>query len=786
MVGRPSMPQRGGSEGAAPKVSVARKIFRGFLIFVMLCTIAVCIAGCYIAAMVFDQFDGSDAVNLDLDVLRLNYSTIVYAKNPETDVFEELKRLEGHAGSRIWVDYDQLPEHLVNALIAVEDKRFREHTGVDWKRTLYSAVNLVGQKLGFGGLETDTPGGSTLTQQLVRNITDDKKVSVERKLREIFRAIKVEREYSKDQIIEAYMNIASFANNTNGVQAAANLYFSKDASDLTVAESASIVGITQEPTYYDPFVNYENNQKRKETVLFLMHQQGFLSDEEYEKALAEKVEFKHENNTARLSQQQSYFMDYMMNQVIEDLSVKLGITKAEASNRLYNGGYRIYTTVDSKVQADLEEIYTNPEKYMPAVLNEEYPQSAFVVTDTGGAIKGLVGGIGKKEGQRIWSRATDTKRQPGSTIKPISTYVIAAENDLINWSQLVLDGPYYYKVKGSDAWQPRNYYKGNLGYIPVVEALQRSTNLVPVRLQEMISPGVIWEFLHNDLNMKSLVEADKAPSPMSLGALTEGVTPMEMAGAYQMFSNGGMYTEPYTYTLVLDAWGNEILRRDTIPKRVISYETATLMNKLLQKVVDSRPGTGTTASLYNMGIPVAGKTGTTDDDVDQWFIGVTPYYVGVCWMGYDDQFKSTVDENGKKKLELDSAGNTIPNSIRYRYYPPPILWKTVMQKLHEGKEPKEFFQSSNVVSVTYCQDTGYLATENCTNTATGWYKTTNIPPKCPMHSNAYDTNYVVRGYMPWLETANPEAPLSREWAFLYKNNPLYRDQIKQLYPDLFE
>ncbi|MEG1942824.1 MAG: transglycosylase domain-containing protein, partial [Angelakisella sp.] len=692
-----------------------------------------------------------------------------------------LQRLEGDAGSRVWVDYENMPPQLFDTLIAVEDKRFKEHQGVDWLGTTNSFVKLVLGKFGIGS-EDDVRGASTITQQLVRNITNDKENSIPRKLREIFRALKLEKYYSKDQILESYLNTVPFGNNTNGIQAAANLYFSKDASDLNVSEMASIIGITKSPTYYNPYYTkdnnkehvegFKNNQKRKEDILFLMHEQNKLTDAEYKDALAYEVVFDTANNDRRVQGQQSYFVDYLMEQVISDLSATKGITRQEAQGQLYNGGFRIYSTVDPVVQGKVEKIYENPSEYMPKVSNkDEYPQSAFIITDPSGAIKGLVGGTGKKEGARIWNRATDTKRQPGSTIKPISSYALAFENDLVTWSSLLMDGPYSLKIEDQPPWQPKDYYGAPKGYMILEEALQRSCNLIPVRLVATLSPKTVWSFLHDTLGMTSLEDTDKAPSPMSLGALTQGVTPIEMAGAYQMYTNGGTYTPPYTYTKVLDSKGNVVLERNIAPTRVITFDTATIVNKLMQRVVTGPYGTGSRASLAktNPGIPVAGKTGTTDDDVDQWFVGLTPYYVGICWMGFDDQILMTEDANGNKTPVRDGAGQTVPHSIGYKGvpYPPPLLWKTVMSSVHEGLEAKSFPTSSNVVSLTYCLDTGYAATTLCEHTSTGWYKTTNVPTLCPMHSaELSDVPYHVAGEKPWL---GEFAPYSPEWAFLYPN-----------------
>ena len=300
-------------------------------------------------------------------------------------------------------------------------------------------------------------------------------------------------------------------------------------------------------------------------------------------------------------------------------------------------------------------------------------------------------------------------------------------------------------------------------------AIQRSTNMVPVRLTQMMGPQASYDFMHDSLNMKSLVPEDIAPSPMALGSLTHGVTPMEMAGAYQMIANGGTYTEPYAYTHVLDSQDNIVLQRDVTQKRVISQETATVLNKLLQRVVTGPSGTGSRASLAatSPGIPVAGKTGTTDDDVDQWFIGLTPYYIGVAWLGYDDQFQYTLNEDGTKNILYDYAGDPIPNSIKYSSYPPPILWNTVMRVVHEGLEPKQFNYSSNVVAMAYCTSTGYAATQECESTSTGWYKSTNIPSSCPEHGSGLSSDFNTAGYKPWVAEENPIAPYDPEWAWMY-------------------
>ncbi len=748
---------------------IIRGIFKTIATIILLTTIVLCVIGCYITMYVFDTIDNGEIIDLNLDTLKLNYSTIIYVQDPESGEYIEKRRLESINGSRVWVDFDEMPDYVTQALVAIEDQRFYEHTGVDVKRTVFSALNYVGTMFGMP-LADSLQGGSTLTQQLVKNITGDDAVDPMRKVREAFRSLTMEKHYSKDQILEAYLNIAPFGNNTEGIGAAAFLYFDKSISELHVAEAASIVGITKYPTYYDPYQNYENNQDRADYILYEMFLQGYLTQAEYDEAIEYDVVFNTQNNEERVSLDQSYFDDYLMQQVVGDLAELYNITNSDASALLYNGGFRVYSTEDIVVQGKIEEIYENPEEYMPDVKNEEYPQSAFIVTDTGGAIKGLVGGIGEKEGSLTWNRATDTQRQPGSTIKAISSYPVAIENNLVHWSSLLLDAPINYPIdpERDQYWTPKNYYVNPPfeGYMILERAIQRSTNMIPVRLTQLLTPQTLYTFMHDSLNITSLTEQDISPSPMALGALTYGVTPIEMAGAYQIYSNGGVYTEPYTYTHVLDSEGEIVLQRNTTPTRVLSYETATVMNRLLQRVVTGPSGTGSRASLAttNPGIPVAGKTGTTDDDVDQWFIGVTPYYVGVVWMGYDEQFVTEEQEDGTDVIVLDQYGEKIPNSIQYQYYPPPILWSTVMSSVHEGLEAKQFNYSSDVVSLAYCTDTGYAATAECENVSTGWYKTDYIPKPCPHHGTSVVSEYYLAGFKPWLE---PDAPYEPEWAWLY-------------------
>ena len=718
------------------KPGTGKKVLRAIAAVILVGIIVMCIAGCVLTVWVFDTLN-NDQQMLDLSMQKAKYTTIFYADDGETEL---ARAYDPEAGNRIWVDYDKMPQQLLDAVVAVEDKRFWEHNGVDFLTTSKAGISAILQKIGLTGFYGGaTPGASTITQQVVRNITNDRAVDGAegwaRKLREIFRALNVEKYYTKQQIIETYLNLASFSQNCSGIQAAANVFFNKDVSELTVAECATIVGTTKNPYAYDPYTHWEANQQRKEYILGLMLEQGKLTKEEYNAAISQEIVLATGTNSNATIQ--TWFVDYVTDEVCRDLAEKQGITEAEAYQNLISGGYRIYTTCEERVQDILEDYYASPDNF-PAVNNEEYPQSAFVITDTNGAIKGIVGGNRGKEGNRIWNRASDTTRQIGSTIKPITSYVLGIEKDIITYSTVIEDRQVVVNPDevsySQPLWVPKNEYNSFKGFVTVRTAIIRSINTVAVQITQKLGTTTSYDFLKYSLNVDTLTAGDDSYSPMALGSLSKGMTLVKLAGAYQMFGNGGVRTEPYSYTRVEDTFGNVILEKNTVPNRVISAETATVMNRLLQEVTGSE-GTGAAANLGTMNIPVAGKTGTTDDSVDQWFVGVTPYYVGVCWLGYDSRYQT--DDQGNIKYYAN--GNPIPNSIRYSSYPPPKIWKAIMSQVHEGVIGKSFETSNNVTAYQYCKLTGMLAGDGCTETATGWYKNSNIPQVCSYHN--YGSSY---------------------------------------------
>jgi len=684
---------------------------------IMVGIITGCIVACIMTVYILKYIGADEEINLEK--VPMSYTTIIYAYD-ENDKEVELQRLYAGGQNRIWVYYEDINQYTKDAIVAVEDKRFWTHSGVDWRRTLGAFLNMFVPLSG-----TTSGGGSTITQQLIKNITQDDDFRVERKVREIFRALNLSNRYSREQILEAYLNVVPFGNGTNGIQAAANLYFDKDAKDLTLAECTAIVGITQYPGLYDPFVNPEDNKKRQTYILDEMLAQKFIIQAEYDKAIKEELNFQRNKHYENMNTTQSYFVDHVINEVISDLMEEKGYTYKHASEQIYEGGYRIYATVNLDIQKHLEEIYSTTDNF-PTIYNEVYPQSASVILEPNGKIVAMVGGIGEKEGARVLNRATQSKRQPGSSIKPLAAYALSFELDRITWSTKIEDSPIPKPGAPNTMW-PSNYYHSYDGLMTVDEAIQRSTNTVAVKLVQALTERRVFDFLKNDLNFHSLVESqsignqivsDVNLSSMALGGMTYGVTPLEMAGGYQIYDNGGLFTSPYAYTKVLDSQDRVVMEKDTIGRQAISEDTSVVINKLLQRVVTGPRGTGRSANLGTM--PTAGKTGTSSEDVDQWFIGMTPYYVCQVWMGYD------------KQTYVDQNGYTRTNTIRYGSYPPPILFKTIMAPIHEGLEQKAFLESEGVISKQYCTITGDIAADGCP-AAAGWFKKRGPMRVCTGH-----------------------------------------------------
>ena len=666
---------------------------------------------------IFKSLEGEPDLKLE-DITMANSSS-VYAINSSTGEYEKIRELHGDENRMEITNYRDLPQEVINCLVAAEDHRYWEHNGVDWKRTAASTLTFFTQ--------SSSQGGSTITQQVIKNLTGNNEFSPERKIKEIFQAIKLNKTYSKEEVLKVYLNYVFFGNNCYGIAAAADGYFNKTVDELNLGEIATIIAITNNPTYYNPRTEkgMEHNKERREYIFYMMRSNGYIDEEEeeywnnYNPTLAPK---KAETDT---SLSEGWYIDQVLEDVTEDLVKEKGYTAAYAETMLKNGGLNIYACVDEEVQAKMEAVYADNAGF-PGVLNTEYPETAAITIAPTGQVLGIIGG-NEKTTARGWNNATMSVRHPGSSIKPISSYLQAFESDLVTWSSLWDDNPLpdYF---GPEEPGPKNYTGVYSGPLTIQYALQQSINTIPVKLVTTIGPERCYNFLLNKLEFENLSERDIALSPMALGGMTYGVTLEEITGAYQMFVTQGKYVKPYTYTKVTDSEGNVILERNTKQVRVISEQTATIMNKLLQTVVTQ--GTGAAANLSAIGMPAGGKTGSSTgtklvdgvltpvDNDNLWFIGFTPYYITGVWMGYDDH-----------------------SEIFYSTYPTPKLWKNIMLPLHEGLEPKQFEENEHVIQMTYCKDSGEIAVAGCTNTAVGWYKDTVIPSNCTVHGGSYSSAF---------------------------------------------
>ncbi len=638
---------------------------------------------------VYIKTDLAEQVDFSVEGFALDQTSVIYYQDRKTGQWQELRKLY-EKENRVWVGLEDIPLNLKNACIAIEDRRFEEHQGVDWLRTIRASLNM------FSG--NRIYGASTITQQLIKNLTHEDEVTVRRKLVEIFRALEFEKKYSKDDILEWYLNIIPLGQRCYGVQAAAMVYFGKDVEDLTLAESASLIGITNNPSMYDPYINPEANKERQIDILYTMLEQGYISETQYEQAKNEELVLV--NRSAESSggaDYFSYFEDQVINEVVYDLMEKTGYEYAVTLRMLQTGGYQIYCTIDPEVQEKVDAVYEDLSN-LPDTASSQQLQSAIVITDNEtGDVVAMAGGVGEKKGSLIQNRATQSYFQPGSIIKPISVYAPALEQGLIHPATVMDDTPYQFTEY--DCW-PYNMDREYHGLVSVREAVSRSLNTVPVKLVAELGPEACFDFAKDNMGLSSLVKeritssgtvlSDVGLAPLALGALNGGgVTVKNMTAAYTAFANNGLLREARTYTRVLDSQGKVVLDNTQDNSVAMSGKTAWYSTDMMMDVVQN--GTGTGAQISKMA--VAGKTGTTDDNKDRWFAGYTPYYTAVVWCGYDYP---------EEMILTDSTEN-----------PAVTLWQKTMSRIHAGLAPAEFTKPTDVVTASYCRDSGLLATEAC-------------------------------------------------------------------------
>ena len=637
-----------------------------------------------------------------------------------------------------YVDYDDIPLYLKNAFISIEDKRFESHKGVDWFRTITAGINYY---LKFN----DSYGGSTITQQLIKNVTDQDDYSFQRKIQEIFWALDLETKMDKKEILGLYLNIINLSQGCYGVGAASEYYFSKHVSELTLSECACIAAITNSPTYYDPIRNPDNNERRRLLILQQMLEQGYIDEEEYANAVSEKIVL-NINSTNDVDKINSWYVDMVINDVMSDLMDKYGYSRTMASLIVYTGGLEIYTVMDPDIQNVLETYYSNKNNFKGKEGND-LPQSSMIIIDSmTGDILGVAGAIGDKSGNRIQNFATNTLRPAGSVIKPLSVYAPAIENGLINWSTVYDDTPINFGNYNLDPnkgqivepvpW-PKNSNGIYRGLTHINYALEHSVNTVTVKVLEKLGLEGSFDFLYNKLKMKSLIPrkilengtvlTDMDYAALALGQFNYGVTVREITAAYSIFSNNGIYNDYRSYYKVTDSVGELILYKGYSGEAVISENTCDIMTLMLENVVQNGTATDITLDAH---IDCAGKTGTTQNKFDNWYIGYTPYYIGGVWIGY----------------EYPKPLADYPNNICV------TIWDEVMTEIHKkyiGKTDVQSFETGNdVVKCEYCKDSGKLVTKACL-----------LDPRGDRTESGY-----------FAEGTQPTEPCDRHLAVNYDNN----------------
>lgn len=691
------------------------RIFKGICVFMSLCLVAASVSmifairGTEKEDFALNIYDSQDII-ANIRNLEMNMTSVVYVQNSQNE-WVEYQRVHGDE-NRIWVDIEKMPQQLLDAFVAIEDQRFYTHDGVDWKRTFSAFANK------FLGFYSTMQGGSTITQQLVKNVTGDKSQTSDRKVREILRALAIEQELDKTTILEAYLNTISLGNGICGVEVAANYYFNKDVSELTLVECASIAAITKNPSAYNPVSDPEGNRTRRNTVLAKMAEQEMISEEECAAAQQQDITLDDSRRQELELEINSYFVDALIDDVISDLSVKYGCSESVASTMFYNGGYKIYATVDLDVQAKMEKVYTNVKKYFSQKATTEghkgeSVQSAMTIMDYQGHILGIVGGVGEKTRNRGLNRATDSPRQPGSTMKPLGAYAPALENGVISPVGSEVDSPLenYY---GNGKSGPKEWYGYYAGRMKIASAIERSANTIPCKIVRDMGLDISYNFLTQSLHLDHLVEADKNLAALALGGCTYGITSAQSAAAYAIFGNNGRYFEPTTYYKVERVTGEVVLSADTEGTQVIKPATARIMNEMLQRVVYGGQGTGRKISSYSK-MKAYAKTGTSSECNDLWMVAGTPYCVGSVWYGFDLQ----------EEVKNTSAAATV--------------WLDVMRAVHEDWEYKEFELSDEVEMREYCKVTGKLAGKNCSYTGTAAFIPGVELPVCDGKHSGYST-----------------------------------------------
>lgn len=605
-----------------------------------------------------------------------NFTTIVYDINGN-----EYTKLDG-AENRTYATIDEVSPYLPKAFVAIEDERFYEHSGVDLKRTAAATMKYI-------TAGDSSFGGSTITQQVIKKVTGDDDHSALRKVKEMISALQLEKWKTKDEILELYMNLIYLGQGSYGVETASNVYFGKSAKDLSIAQCALIGGLAQAPEGMNPYNYPDKALERQKLVLMKMNELGYITDEQYEEAKKEELVYTRGN--VEMASSNSYFIDALADQCIKDVMNEKGVTKQMASAIVYNGGLKIYSTLDPKVQDVIDKVYMDEKYFKTRQGYDPELQSAIVIIDyKTGNVVGLRGGAGEKTILRGLNRATGMTRQIGSNMKPIGVYGPGLEAGVLTAATTFDDVPTTFKAGGS-AWTVKNYDRTYRGLMSIRKAIELSENVVAAKaMMEKVGTEYSYSFLKK-LGITSLTEVDRqSAASLSLGGMHKGVSPLELAAAYGTIANKGVYVEPRLYTRMDDRNDQLYLKKTQDVHDVMSPENAYILTDMMVNVTEGSQGTGRLAQLK--GIQVAAKTGTTSDDKDRWFSAFTPYYVASVWFGYDT-----------------------PKYLNIATNPGTTVWHDIMAEIHKDKKSAKFSDEkpSGVVTYSVCRDSGLLATDAC-------------------------------------------------------------------------
>lgn len=762
----------------------ASKLFLGFFkACLVMCIFAVVVAGSVGFGMMKGIIDNSPDVDVE-SIVPIGYATTVYdSKGNVTDT------LVTAGSNRQEATYEELPPDLINAFVAIEDARFWDHNGIDIRSIMRAATGvLIGENRG---------GGSTLTQQLIKNNVfgggneTSFGAKLERKFQEQYLALQLEKTMDKKLIIINYLNTINLGNNTLGVKVAARRYFDKDVSDLTLSEATVIAGITKNPAHMNPITGRERNEERRKIILQYMFEQGYITKEQQEEALADDVYSRIQNVdliTKETTTPYSYFTDELTAQVKETLKEKLGYTETQAHNLLYSGGLEIYTTQDPDIQAIVDEEINNPENYTAARYSIEYrlsvthadgttqhyseeglktwkktvvgatsydglydseeeiqtevenykayvlktgdtiigekltktlqPQASFVIMDQAtGQVKAICGGRGEKTASLTLNRASNTKRQPGSTFKVITSFAPALDACGATLGTVYYDSVYTVGKKTFSNW----YSQGYLGYSSIRDGIVYSMNIVAVRcMMETVTPQLGVEYAKN-LGITTLTSND-LNAATALGGITDGVTNLELTAAYAAIANHGVYTKPIFFTKILDHNGKVLINNEPETHQALKDSTAFLLTDAMadsmvsnRKFARSGTNVSSTSTRANIqGMSNAGKSGTTTSNNDIWFVGYTPYYTAGIWAGCDNN----------QKLNSKNGGTSFHKDI----------WRKIMTRVHEGMTDPGFTVPDSIETAEICRKSGKLAVSGVCN----------ADPR----GNAVYTEYFAKGTVP--------------------------------------